>query len=95
LATEVAPHGIRVNTIAPGFIRTSAAERLINRIAAGSGGTRQQALGQLMDTLGGIPLGRPAEPDDIADLVAFLVSDRAKAITGAEHTIDGGTVRTI
>jgi NAD(P)-dependent dehydrogenase (short-subunit alcohol dehydrogenase family) len=95
LATEVAPHGIRVNTVAPGFIRTAAAERLITRIAAGNGATHQQALGQLMDTLGGIPLGRPAEPDDIAELVAFLVSDRARAITGAEHTIDGGTVRTI
>ena len=94
LATEVAPHGVRVNTVAPGFIRTAAAQRLVTRIAAGNGGSHEQALGQLMDTLGGIPLGRPAEPDDIAELVAFLVSDRARAITGAEHTIDGGTVRT-
>ena len=77
LATEVAPYGVRVNSVAPGFIRTAAAERLISRIAANGDGSHETALQQLMTSLGGIPLGRPAEPEEVAELVTFLVSDRA------------------
>ena len=78
----------------PGFINTDGAERLITSITQGHNINRENALQRIMDSLGGIPLGRPAEPQEVAELIAFLVSDRASAITGAEHTIDGGTLPT-
>lgn len=95
LSKEVGPKGVRVNSVAPGWILTTAAEAMIRRIAASSAITEDAARQSILDALGGIPIGRPADPEEVAELIAFLASDRASAIHGAEFTIDGGTVPTI
>jgi len=92
LSKEVGPKGIRVVRVAPGWIETTAAAALIARLAAEAGSDEQTARQGLMDSLGGIPIGRPAKPNEVADLIAFLVSPRAGSITGSEYVIDGGTI---
>src|SRR2546423_11475691 len=80
LAKEVGPRAIRVNSVTPGFTETEAAEKLIERLAAQAGTDAAAARQSLMNSLGGIPLGRPNRPEEVAELVAFLASDRGKNI---------------
>ncbi len=95
LANQLAPHGIRVNTVSPGGIQTEAADALVRRLAVRFDGDTDAARNSLLDGLGGVPLGRFATPDEIADTVAFLVSEQGSGILGADIVVDGGTIRTI
>jgi 3-oxoacyl-[acyl-carrier protein] reductase len=76
LAKEVAPYNIRVNVVAPGFITTDMTDRLDSK-------AREKALAM-------IPMRRFGEPQDVAELVSFLVSQRARYITGQTLQVDGG-----
>jgi NAD(P)-dependent dehydrogenase (short-subunit alcohol dehydrogenase family) len=93
LSNELAPKGIRVNAVCPGYIETESAYRMAAEIAQMNDITIDQARSQIMESIGGIPLGAPGSPADVGELVAFLVSDGAAYITGAEYVIDGGSVR--
>ncbi len=94
LSKEVTPKGIRVVRVSPGWVETEAAVALAERLARQAGTDYEGGQQIIMNGLGGIPLGRPAKPQEVADLIAFLVSPRASSITGTEYVIDGGTVPT-
>jgi NAD(P)-dependent dehydrogenase (short-subunit alcohol dehydrogenase family) len=92
LSKEVSPAGVRVVRVSPGWIETEASVALAKRLGGEDGAERGKQM--IMASLGGIPLGRPATPDEVANLIAFVASDRAGSITGTEFVIDGGTVPT-
>jgi hypothetical protein len=92
LSKEVSPKGVRVVRVSPGWVETEAAVGLVEDIARKNGTDYEGARKVLMSSLGGIPIGRPAKPQEVADLIAFLASPRAASVNGAEYVIDGGTV---
>lgn len=80
LAVELGRNGVRVNGVAPGYIRT--AQLLSEEHSLGPEGAK--TVGEI------VPLGRIGQPDDVADVVAFLASDAARYLTGQVITVDGG-----
>jgi NAD(P)-dependent dehydrogenase (short-subunit alcohol dehydrogenase family) len=94
LSKEVTPKGIRVVRVSPGWVETEAAIRLAERLGQHAGTDYEGGKQIIMKSLGGIPLGRPSKPAEVANLIVFLASDRAGAITGTEYVIDGGTIPT-
>lgn len=95
ISKELGPKGVRVNSVSPGWIMTEATGDFLEILRTANGGTVEDARQSVLDALGGIPIGRGAQPEEVADLIAYLASDRAAAIHGAEFVIDGGTVRTV
>lgn len=95
LAREVTPKGVRVLSVAPGWIETEASVTFAQRMATQAGTDYEGGKKIVMDWLGGIPVGRPAQPQEVADLIAFLASPRAASMAGTEYRIDGGTVPTV
>jgi NAD(P)-dependent dehydrogenase (short-subunit alcohol dehydrogenase family) len=95
LSKEVAPKGVRVVRVSPGWVETEASVELAQRLAQHSGTDYEGGKQLIMKSLGGIPLGRPSTPAEVANIIAFLASPRAAAITGTEYVIDGGTVPTV
>ena len=95
LSKEVSPKGVRVVRVSPGWIASKEPNGLVERVAQEAGTDYAGGVQIIMESLGGIPLGRPARPEEIANLIAFLASDRAGAITGTEYVVDGGTIPTV
>lgn len=95
LSDEVALKGVRVVTVSPGMVQTTAMETFLNNYAASIGKSFEEAAQLIMDGLGGVPMNRLAQPQEIAHLVGFLASPKASYITGANYVIDGGTIPTI
>jgi NAD(P)-dependent dehydrogenase (short-subunit alcohol dehydrogenase family) len=95
LAKAAAPQGVRVNGISPGFIETSGAHGMIADVSRTSGISEAAARARIVEMLGGIPVGRPGRPEEVAELAAFLASERAAFISGVDYIIDGGTIPTV
>jgi len=94
LASEVAQHGLRVITVSPGMVKTTAMETFLNGLGTTIGKNFEETTQVVMDSLGGVPMNRLASPEEIANLVGFLASPKASYITGANYVIDGGTIPT-
>jgi len=90
LSIELAPLGITVNNVCPGYTATERVEDLARQLAESSGVEPRQVIEGWQEA---IPMGRLGRPEELADLVAFLASERAAYLTGASIQVDGGYCR--
>lgn len=92
LAEELAPAGVRVNAVNPGPTRTGRWDKLVERLSASSGRSREAVEAELIS---GIPIGRITEPEEVGRIIAFLASDASGTVTGTSITADGGMTAAI
>ncbi|WP_409186922.1 oxidoreductase [Amycolatopsis sp. VS8301801F10] len=94
LATEVSTQGVRVVCVVPGFVATEGAVAHLQQLAAREGVGVDEIQQRIVDRLD-VPMGRPGDPSDAAEMIVFLASSRAKWLTGAEFRVDGGILPTV
>ena len=87
LALEAAPHKVLVNAVSPGGVNTARIRSIVAQKSRVTGRSEEEIAAQWNAT---VPLGAMAEPEDVADLITFLCSERARHIVGAVVHIDGG-----
>jgi 3-oxoacyl-[acyl-carrier protein] reductase len=90
LTCEIAGEGVTINTIAPGYHKTQAVDRLINKAAEKQSISTDQAAKQLENR---IPVGKAGDPDKLASLAAWLLSEESEFVTGQIFYLDGGIIR--
>jgi NAD(P)-dependent dehydrogenase (short-subunit alcohol dehydrogenase family) len=95
LATEFTPQGVRSNVVTPGMTRTPLYDRpggFGDQIAEALGTDRESAIDQVVTTLRPLLTGRIGQPEDVARVIAYLISPLSSQVTGAEWIVDGGAL---
>jgi NAD(P)-dependent dehydrogenase (short-subunit alcohol dehydrogenase family) len=97
LSQEFGPKGIRVNCVSPGPVETDlwlGDHGVAETVAAATGTDAETAREQVVAGIGGFATGNFTKPEEVANIVAFLASERSANVTGANYLIDGGLIKT-